>query len=129
MDSYILNTSIIQCPINQNISPICPPKTDPSILDQTWCDGDGQTAIIRCDDESQLIEIVCAFYGIDATITCASSIPNPTNQPKCYFNSSSDLVYSMCNQKNSCVIEDFPTTFDDACYGLKKALYVQWRCI
>lgn len=63
------NTAVIlnQCPINTNTSSACPALSDPSIQTQFWCEP--SLMQITCSGGS-VIQIMCAYYGIDSTYQC-----------------------------------------------------------
>ena len=120
---------INQCPLNTNTSTACTAQTDPSILISIWCEPSIMS--IKCPSPN-LIQIVCAYYGIDSSYQCPGGFyyGAPTS---CYSASSGKKVFTRCNGKSSCEILGNPnfqvSGFADPCNGFSKILYVQYRCI
>jgi hypothetical protein len=119
-DSYIS-----QCNKNKTVPLICPKLSSESfIMEATACDTSFSPLNLTCPSGNK-ITIVCAFYGLHPAIKgCA--LPNVC--PVCYFASSFENVNATCSGKQSCSI-NFLNKFDDPCYGMDKALYVQYKCI
>lgn len=118
-----------QCPVNRNTSTACPSQNDSTVITNRWCEPSIMT--IQCPAPS-VIQIVCAYYGIDSDFQCPSgySIGAPT---ACYSTSSRQIVVSACEGRTSCQINGNPnyqrSNFSDPCNGFSKILFVQHRCI
>lgn len=92
---------------------------------------------IECPDESTVISILCAFYGIDPNIKCSSpsSGLNSTQLPTaCFSQSSQTRVSSECNGKRDCTFSgeisfEIDSGFVNPCPGYQNMLYVQWECV
>jgi len=128
VDQKVLNRTINQCDLKQNVNSICP-SVDSSVelKDQIWCKND--TMNIQCS-VNEVIEITCAYYGLEPSLpssTC-SHTNIPSRKPMCYFKSSSNYVNSTCSNNNSCTISNFSQEFTDPCSGFDEVLYVQWKC-
>lgn len=129
VDTSALTKFIYNCTVNKNVPLVCPVvdvNLTPALEEKTWCDGSIMS--IKCPS-NQVIEIVCAFYGIHPAITECPSIQLLTFKPVCYFKSSFTIVNATCTRKNSCFLSSFSTSFIDPCVDLDKALYVQWKCV
>ncbi|CAF0930003.1 unnamed protein product [Brachionus calyciflorus] len=128
LDPILLQNRINQCEFNSKIPEICPKNLgEDKMNEDTWCDGDQMS--IKCSNEKK-IKIFCAFYGIHPSIlTC--DIASLSFSPVCYFNSSFANIVELCELKSNCSIDVVGSSFFnlDPCIGLKKALYVQWKCI
>lgn len=92
---------IAQCEQNNQTS-ICPVNYgSKSFFEQNWCEP--SIANVSCPD-GKLINILCAFYGIDASHKC----PNVIYQQApivCYSQDSAVKVKSECNNKQNCSFE------------------------
>jgi hypothetical protein len=91
---------INRCPLNITTSTACPYQNDSTIQTKIWCEP--SIMFIQCNN-SNLIQIVCAFYGIDNDYKCPSGFyyGAPTS---CYSNSAKQKIISKCNGKSSCQI-------------------------
>lgn len=118
-----LNTTINQCAVNKTMPSICPSSPASGVLSQTWCDG----TIMSISCGTKRITIVCAYYGIHPDLS-SCNIQSLSNIPVCYYSSSQQTVAATCNSKTSCSLTVLNTFSPDPCYGLDKALFVQWRC-
>ena len=125
VDSFGLNSTINQCNRDVSVPPICPSlSTDVSLLDATACDTDNAPLNLSCPS-GQLIDIVCAFYGLHPSITrCVL----PTDVPVCYFASALNNVTATCTGQQACSIT-FLNVYADPCNSMDKTLYVQYKCI
>ena len=124
MDHMSLNSAIHECYQNKTVPIICPLlSTDGSLLEATACDTDNAPLSLKCPS-GQLIDIVCAFYGLHPSI---ASCVLPANVPVCYFASALNNVTVACTGQQACSIT-FLNTFADPCNGMDKALYVQYKC-
>lgn len=123
MSASFLESTVNQCPVSTVPTSVC--GTAASGVNQgIWCDR--TTATISCSDSTKKIQVTCAFYGIDSSITKCNAA-TLQSKPTCYFASSKTTVQNKCNGLNSCTISDF-SIFSDPCNGLDKALLVQWTC-
>ena len=97
---------------------------------------------IECEDESTVISIICAFYGIDPNIKCSSpsssALGNSSSQHQlptaCFSQSSQTRVSTECNGKRECSFSgeisfEIDSGFVNPCPGYQNMLYVQWECI
>jgi hypothetical protein len=68
-----MNTATIlnQCPFNSNTSSACSTPTDPTVQTQYWCEP--SLMQISCTG-GNVIQIVCAYYGIDSTYQCPGNL-------------------------------------------------------
>jgi hypothetical protein len=119
-----------QCPMNKNTSSACTASSnDPSVQILQLCEPN--ILNIQCTSLN-LIQIVCAYYGIDSSYQCPGS--NYAGAPtSCYSDSAKQLIISKCNGKTSCTILGNPnfqaSNFTDPCYGFSKLMYVQYKCV
>ena len=127
-----LNTmfNINQCPLNTNTNSACPIlKNDSSVQTEIWCEP--SLMQIQCPSPF-LIQIVCAYYGIDSNYQCPSGFyyGAPTS---CYSNTAKQKVITKCNGKTICQILGNPnyqvSGFSDPCNGFSKILYIQYKCV
>lgn len=115
-----------------NASSICPALTDTSTqYEKYWCEP-GVTMSITCPTDT-VINILCAFYGIDPNIRCpdVNYVGSPT---ACYSESSQTLVNTTCQGKQSCTLSGTTSFasdsgFSNVCSGYQNMLYVQWECV
>jgi hypothetical protein len=128
LNQEFLSTITKKCTMNKNIPDICPQsitEKSSNLNENVWCDG--STMNITCKND-QVIDIICSFYGIHPSLkTC--NIPTLANRPVCYYASSKLRLKQVCNQQSSCSVSNFNMVFKDACAGLDKALFVQWKCV
>ena len=127
LDTHDVDTyrAIKECPLNGNMSRICPVVNDTSVNEIFECT---DFLSISCPANTY-IQIVCSFYGIDPVLRCAGGYY--TGAPTaCYLKSSSETIFSLCNGKQRCSL-DASTDFSaaDPCVSYAKMIYVQYRCV
>ncbi len=119
---------INSCPINTKINSIChnfDRTKNKTVHTKYWCDA-STTAYIECDD-SAVINILCAFYGLDPNLRCKNV--DYTGAPTaCYSNNSFEIVQHTCNGLSSCSIMT-ELEFENVCSGYSSMLYIQWECV
>lgn len=135
LDADIFN-QLEECPMRADIPSNCPPLSDPSAqFERYWCEPD--TMQIECADETTVISIICAFYGIDPNVKCPSPSMdlNSTQLPTaCFSQSSQTQVSSECNGRRECSFSgeisfEIDSGFVNPCPGYQNMLYVQWQCV
>jgi hypothetical protein len=129
MDQPMYNDMILaQCALNDEVSSNCPILTNTSIqFERLYCEG--IDASITCPSD-KVIKILCAWYGIDPYKRCADGfyLGAPTS---CFSKKSLDLVYSQCNNQESCTFSgSFETNgFEKICKSYTNSLFIQWECV
>ena len=108
-------TSLNTCPQVKSTSYVCNTIINSTIqypnpaigqyFQKQWCEP--STAQITCG-VGQVINILCAYYGIDITYKCSGGFY--TGAPDaCYGNDSYTLVISSCQKKKTCSFNGNPS--------------------
>ncbi|RNA41243.1 rhamnose-binding lectin-like [Brachionus plicatilis] len=128
VDPYVLENQISKCGLDLEVDEICPKIESYGQVahEDVWCDEDQLN--ITCE-LGKKIEILCAFYGIHPSIS-KCDIANLPFRPVCYFNSSFSKLKDLCDSKEVCSVDVINSALlnHDPCNGLKKAIFVQWKC-
>lgn len=114
---------------NSNVRTICPYVSQLNMaLFKQISASLSQDVVIECK-ENELIDIKCAFYGLDNSIFY-TYFPTPN---VCLYNKTFEIIASNCNNRTSCY---FPLTessqFQDPCIsssGNQKRLVIQYICV
>lgn len=132
IDTGSFNLVDESCSDRKKIPSNCPSLQHSNQSEKFWCEPD--TMRIECPN-GQLINILCAFYGLDPNIKCKSTANSKDMPPtSCFSKSSMEMVKSQCNNQESCefageISFEMDSGFVNPCPGYQNMLFVQWECL